>query len=245
MESPIQDFQTTRINRFIERLSALQCIKYFVIFVLFFKTFQIFFTSTVLFLTRNEICRVPLKLFLLVYMILTTIQGILFFLKNKEYFRIHRLPDIPENNEIGLFNNFIDAFSLFWCLTGFHWTQECKTCNITNPLLYWTSTLWSYYGMFIIVSPLIAIVLLIFLITYFRPKLPVIEYNEESSIPKHDANCSICLNEYHLKENIKILPCDHHFHQSCIDEWFNIDDICPLCKKPINLLYDLVEQPMI
>ncbi|KAG0438291.1 E3 ubiquitin-protein ligase [Dictyocoela muelleri] len=245
MESPLQDFQTSRINRFIERLSALQCIKYFVVMVMLFKVFQVVFTTSILLIKRNEFCIAPLKLFLTVYVVLVFVQGILFFMKNREYFNIDRLPDVPENNEIGLFNNFIDAFSLFWCLTGFHWTQECKICRISNPLLYWTSIAWSYYGMFIIVSPLIAIVLLICIITYFRPKLPVIEYNNDSQIPKQDANCSICLNDYNPKEMIKILPCDHHFHEGCIDEWFNIDDICPLCKKPINLLYDLVEQPMV
>lgn len=245
MESPLQDIQSQRINRFIERLSALQCIKWFVVTVIIFKICQLLLTGSVLIISYNQKCRAPLKMFLSGYFILVFVQGILFFLKNRDYFRIDRLPEIQENSELGLFNNFIDAFSLFWCLTGFHWTQECKSCKYTNPLLYYTSSLWSYYGMFIIISPLIAIVLLIFLITYFRPKLPVLEYKINGDINKQDANCSICLNDYTVNEKIKMLPCDHHFHQNCIDEWFNIDDICPLCKKPVNLLYDLVEQPVI
>lgn len=239
----MQDIQAQRVSRFLDRLSALQCLKYLVVTVLMFKALQITTNTIVLIITRNSNCKAPLKLFLIVYTILVMIQASLFFLKNKEYFRVERIPDIQENNEVGLFNNFVDAFTLFWYLTGFHWTQECKTCKITDPWLYYTSVVWIYYGMLIIVSPLLAIVLLILLITYIRPKLPVIEYNQGGDIPKHDANCTICLNDYDENDKIKVLPCKHHFHRECIDEWFNVDDICPLCKKPINLLYDLVDQP--
>lgn len=245
MDSPLQDMQAQRVSRFLDRLSALQCLKYLVVGVLFFKGSQITLNVIVLFLTRNDKCKAPLKLFLIVYTVLVLIQGSLFFMKNREYFRVERIPDIQENNEVGLFNNFVDAFTLFWYLTGFHWTQECKTCKVTDPLLYWTSVIWIYYGMLIIVSPLIAIVLLILLITYIRPKLPVIEYKQNGEITKNDANCTICLNDYYENDKIKVLPCKHHFHMNCIDEWFNVDDICPLCKKPVNLLYDLVDQPPI
>ncbi|KAM0686756.1 hypothetical protein COBT_002015 [Conglomerata obtusa] len=243
MDSPIQDIQAQRVSRFLDRLSALQCLKYLVVLVLIFKLVQITTNTIVLIITRNSKCKAPLKLFLIVYTILVMIQAILFFMKNREYFRVERIPDIQENNEVGLFNNFVDAFTLFWYLTGFHWTQECKTCKITDPLLYYTSLVWIYYGMLIIVSPLIAIVLLILLITYIRPKLPVIVYKQDGEITKNDANCTICLTDYRENDPIKMLPCKHHFHKDCIDEWFNVDDICPLCKKPINLLYDLVEQP--
>lgn len=245
MDGPTQDLQAQRVSRFLDRLSALQCLKYLVVSVLIFKGFQIVANTIVLIITRNSTCKAPLKIFLIVYTILVVIQASLFFIKNKEYFHVERIPDIQENNEIGLFNNFVDAFTLFWYLTGFHWTQECKTCKITDPWLYYTSVTWIYYGMIIIVSPLIAIVLLILLITYIRPKLPVITYKKSGDIPKNDANCTICLNDYDENDQIKLLPCKHHFHKECIDDWFNVDDICPLCKKPVNLLYDLVEQPLL
>ncbi|KAK1350264.1 Ring finger domain-containing protein [Hamiltosporidium tvaerminnensis] len=242
MESPIQDIRAQRVSRILDRLSALQCIKWLVVAILIFKGCQIFYNSGVLLYTKDQKCKAPLKLFLGVYTALICIQAMLFFVKNREYFTVDRIPDIQDNNEVGLFTNFVDAFTLFWYLTGFHWTQECKTCKITNPLLYYTSVVWIYYGMLIVVSPLIAIVILILLITYIKPKLPVIEYKDNGEIRKQDANCSICLNDYNTNDKIKVLPCNHHFHQTCIDEWFNVDDICPLCKKPINLLYDLVEQ---
>lgn len=241
MDSPLQDIQAERVNRFFDQLSTLQCLKYLVTGVLLFKLSQVLINIVVLFINRNSTCKAPLKLFLSVYTVLVLIQGIIFFIRNREYFRIERIPDIQENSEMGLFNNFVDAFTLFWYLTGFHWVHECKSCKITDPSLYYTSLAWIYFGMIIIISPLVAIVLLVVLITYIRPKLPVSVYTKDSNIPRNDAHCTICLSDYNEGDKIKSLPCQHHFHLGCIDEWFNVDDICPLCKKPINLLYDLVD----
>ncbi|EPR79238.1 Zinc finger C3HC4 type protein [Spraguea lophii 42_110] len=241
MEVQEQNLGPGRITRFLEGLTPLACIRFFISLFLSFKFLQLICSLVVLYITRNEMCKAPLKLFVGIYSLIMILQGLVFYLKNKEYFHVERLADIQENVELGMLSNFVDAFSLFWCLTGFHWAHECKSCRITNPILYYTTLIYSYWGMFIIIFPLVAIVLIVFFITYVRSKLPVIEYKSSTDIKKHDASCSICLNDYNNSEKIKILPCDHHFHQACIDEWFNIDDICPLCKKPVNMLYDLVE----
>jgi len=31
--------------------------------------------------------------------------------------------------------------------------------------------------------------------------------------------CSICLEEYLVGDELRILPCKHEFHTSCIDQW--------------------------
>lgn len=44
--------------------------------------------------------------------------------------------------------------------------------------------------------------------------------------------CSICLNDFHVKEKLKSFPgCDHLFHIKCLDIWLNIDPSCPNCLK--------------
>ena len=32
------------------------------------------------------------------------------------------------------------------------------------------------------------------------------------------------------------LPCDirHYFHTNCIEDWFKVNNVCPLCKKVIT-----------
>jgi len=57
--------------------------------------------------------------------------------------------------------------------------------------------------------------------------------------------CSICLNKLN---NPRLLPCMHKFHPQCIQQWIEIDNSCPLCRKTIeddgeifikNLVFDL------
>lgn len=43
--------------------------------------------------------------------------------------------------------------------------------------------------------------------------------------------CSICLNS--LKKT-RSLPCRHKFHPKCIERWIEINNSCPICRKPIE-----------
>ena len=38
----------------------------------------------------------------------------------------------------------------------------------------------------------------------------------------NQTECSICMEEYHNKQLIRILPCNHVFHAHCIDPWSNL-----------------------
>ncbi|XP_022147433.1 E3 ubiquitin-protein ligase At4g11680 isoform X2 [Momordica charantia] len=42
--------------------------------------------------------------------------------------------------------------------------------------------------------------------------------------------CCICLTAYENGTELRELPCNHHFHCSCIDKWLHINATCPLCK---------------
>jgi len=159
------------------------------------------------------------------------------------FFQISRIPEYRENTDITLFSNFIEALLLFWYLIGFNWLQECKDCNVTNPLLYYTSALLVGLGFIAFIAPLLAIVLLLFLITFVKPKLQEISYKDQNDISDETYHCTICFENYVPGIKLKFLPCGHHFHQECIDEWLDLKDTCPLCKRNINLLYDLIDPP--
>ena len=64
---------------------------------------------------------------------------------------------------------------------------------------------------------------------------PTILHIDNENIFKIDDNnidCSICLDD---KETQPIkLKCDHKFHLSCIQTWFNNNNECPLCRKNIK-----------
>lgn len=66
-------------------------------------------------------------------------------------------------------------------------------------------------------------------------KLKEIKYNpEDTTIPEEDATCAICLSSYELKERIRYLPCNHHFHSECVDKWLLKNKSCPFCKREID-----------
>ncbi|KAG0287607.1 hypothetical protein BGZ96_008482 [Linnemannia gamsii] len=49
-----------------------------------------------------------------------------------------------------------------------------------------------------------------------------------------EATCAICLGDYKPDETIRFLPCQHHFHLECVDQWLATDKSCPLCKHDID-----------
>lgn len=55
----------------------------------------------------------------------------------------------------------------------------------------------------------------------------------EHVLPAEDAECCICLAAYEDGSELRELPCNHHFHCSCIDKWLYINATCPLCKYNI------------
>ncbi|GAQ85803.1 hypothetical protein KFL_002550100 [Klebsormidium nitens] len=53
----------------------------------------------------------------------------------------------------------------------------------------------------------------------------------ERPVAAEDALCCICLGQYKDGDELRELPCTHHFHSSCVDQWLKINASCPLCKS--------------
>ncbi|KAL7000864.1 E3 ubiquitin protein ligase rie1, partial [Sarracenia purpurea var. burkii] len=56
--------------------------------------------------------------------------------------------------------------------------------------------------------------------------------NERILLPE-DAECCICLTPYEDGAELQSLPCNHHFHSTCIVKWLKMNATCPLCKYNI------------
>lgn len=54
------------------------------------------------------------------------------------------------------------------------------------------------------------------------------------ALPPDNASCCICLCEYEMEEELRILPCKHHFHVHCIDRWLDSHETCPLCIQSVT-----------
>ncbi|KAH3830318.1 E3 ubiquitin-protein ligase RNF115-like [Dreissena polymorpha] len=46
--------------------------------------------------------------------------------------------------------------------------------------------------------------------------------------------CSVCMDDFHLNDEVKKLPCDHHYHNDCIVTWLKMHGTCPVCRKDLN-----------
>ncbi|XP_044493888.1 probable E3 ubiquitin-protein ligase RHB1A isoform X3 [Mangifera indica] len=58
----------------------------------------------------------------------------------------------------------------------------------------------------------------------------------ESMVAEEDDTCPICLEEYDTENPKLITKCEHHFHLSCILEWKERSDSCPICDQ--EMIFD-------
>ena len=52
--------------------------------------------------------------------------------------------------------------------------------------------------------------------------------------------CAVCIESYRVNDVVRILPCKHQFHKTCIDQWLLEKRTCPMCKLDILKHYGLV-----
>lgn len=67
-------------------------------------------------------------------------------------------------------------------------------------------------------------------------EIPVETYSEIDQCHKGDKNlqCAVCILDFEADDKCRHLPCDHLFHQDCIEKWFQEKAKCPVCKIDVN-----------
>lgn len=48
------------------------------------------------------------------------------------------------------------------------------------------------------------------------------------------AECTICIEELHVGDEVTVLPCKHWFHGECVTLWLKEHNTCPICRTPIE-----------
>jgi E3 ubiquitin-protein ligase RNF115/126 len=64
--------------------------------------------------------------------------------------------------------------------------------------------------------------------------LPRKHVSEDMLGPEHRAECSICMDEVNIGEEVTELPCKHWFHHMCVSAWLTEHDTCPHCRQSIS-----------
>ncbi|GKC67686.1 E3 ubiquitin protein ligase SIS3-like protein isoform X1 [Tanacetum coccineum] len=59
------------------------------------------------------------------------------------------------------------------------------------------------------------------------------------AVPTDCSECPICLEEFHVGNEVRGLPCAHNFHVACIDEWLRLNVKCPRCRCSVFPNLDL------
>jgi len=152
-------------------------------------------------------------------------------------------------------NRVLNLLWFVWFIVGMVWTFQAlsnNSCSKTAPFLFRMC-----YALIIIQLVLIGMLILfccctcvvVILRIFIYPPgqerthrgasantiaaLPCKKF-EAGQLPKEDCNCAICLSDYEEKEDIRYLPCNHHFHKNCVDQWLLTNKTCPFCKHEID-----------
>ncbi|KAJ8604697.1 hypothetical protein CTAYLR_006560 [Chrysophaeum taylorii] len=64
-------------------------------------------------------------------------------------------------------------------------------------------------------------------------ELPTVSYAHGLELGGEDPCCSVCISDFEIGDNLRVLPCKHAFHARCVDQWLTVNANCPLCRKSI------------
>jgi len=200
-------------------------------------------------------CASPLKGWLLVFLIFTVSYVILKHASTNSGNNADREYDESRFKYVALvLFRFVAWALLFWFFFGLWWITEGGECSSTNPAVF-------YLSLVLVVANLV-LILLSFCIaccictlnsrrrqhtasgptrTHDAPRalakeeiMNVREVVYEEGMYGEDNNlCSICLCEFEPEEKLRVLPCRHVFHSSCVDRWLEIDGSCAVCRQSV------------
>ena len=60
--------------------------------------------------------------------------------------------------------------------------------------------------------------------------IPEITIKDFTKLEEGKKRCMICLEDFIPKIKVKVLPCLHFFHPTCIEKWIQNKQFCPICK---------------
>ncbi|KAI1905406.1 hypothetical protein AGOR_G00015860 [Albula goreensis] len=61
----------------------------------------------------------------------------------------------------------------------------------------------------------------------------VIFKGDTKKLNLHGQTCAVCLEDFRVKDELGVLPCQHAFHRKCLVKWLEVRCVCPMCNKPI------------
>ena len=69
--------------------------------------------------------------------------------------------------------------------------------------------------------------------------IPPLIYDASMSF---DSTCVICITDFEVGDQLRVLTCQHAFHVDCFDEWLRWRQVCPLCVAGVDLPFEKAEE---
>uniref|UniRef100_A0A3Q4HBA0 RING finger protein 122 n=1 Tax=Neolamprologus brichardi TaxID=32507 RepID=A0A3Q4HBA0_NEOBR len=116
------------------------------------------------------------------------------------------------------------------CFCGLGLVYSNKSCTMP-PITFQDLPLNIYMvifgtGIFVFILSLIFCFLIHF-------KSRQILKGDPKKLSLHGQTCAVCLEDFKVKDELGVLPCQHAFHRKCLVKWLEVRCVCPMCNKPI------------
>ncbi|CAO2200439.1 unnamed protein product [Urochloa humidicola] len=68
--------------------------------------------------------------------------------------------------------------------------------------------------------------------------LPSLTYQAQDKQEGNMEQCVICRVEFDEGETLVALPCKHPYHSECINQWLQLNKVCPMCSAEVSTSAD-------
>ncbi|XP_042562438.1 RING finger protein 122-like [Clupea harengus] len=62
----------------------------------------------------------------------------------------------------------------------------------------------------------------------------VVFEDESTELNLQEETCVVCLEDFRIKDELGVLPCQHTFHKRCLGKWLQVRGVCPMCNYLIS-----------
>lgn len=137
-----------------------------------------------------------------------------------------------------------------WFICGNIWAFGSTACD---PTLRTAALALIYLTYACLALPLLLLLLVIFCLPFLAlclpflirympvtPAVPAASREQLATLTERvfragdygadECTCFICLDDYAPADVLRVLPCGHHSHKACLDQWLKTSAVCPLCK---------------
>ena len=127
------------------------------------------------------------------------------------------------------------------CISTCAWLVWTRQSEMPLPDFHWYSCILKFLTSFILITYIV--ILIIIINGCYLYKKEATEDDIASKLKKYSMLfrsetaqvCSICMENFCIKEVVVKIECTHIFHFECLKGWLKIDKTsCPMCRKNLE-----------